>query len=93
MQIAFEPYLAATYDDIQLERLKWIRKIHAQQEANPELSKDERKDHQRWIKATTLLLEFFFGTGKFKGPHTPSILPPELDIYYSMALVKMLEED
>jgi hypothetical protein len=90
MAIYMHPYLAATWPDEDLDSIRELRKTHAQQEGNPDLPKDVRKEHQRHVKACTILLEYFYGTGRFADTaNTAALWPAELEIYMQIALLHL----
>jgi len=87
MTIYKHVYLAASWTDDDLDRIRELRKTHAQQEGNADLPKDVRKDHQRHVKACTILLEYFYGTGRFANTNNSAALwPDELEIHMQIAL-------
>lgn len=84
------PYLSASWPDEELDSIRELRKLHAQQEGDAALPKDVRKEHQRYVKACTILLEYFYGTGRFANiTNTAALWPTELEIYMQIALLHL----
>jgi hypothetical protein len=78
--------MRSNWSDEELSRVRELRKAHAQQEGNANLSKDIRKEHQRYVKACTIVLEYFYGTGRFLKHNSDKDFPKELEDYIHYAL-------
>ena len=87
--IYYDPLMRSSWSDEQLNLIRDLRKIKAQQEGNPLLSKIHRKEHQRFVKACTILIEYFYGTGRFAKRSSHTDFPEELEpyMYYALSLL------
>jgi hypothetical protein len=87
--IYYDPLMRSSWTDEQLNLIRDLRKINAQQEGNPLLSKLNRKECQRYVKACTILIEYFYGTGRFVNKSSANDFPLELEdhMYYALSLL------
>ena len=81
--------MRASWPDESLDRIRELRKTHAQSDGNSLLPKNLRKEHQRYVKACTILIEYFYGTGRFSKKSSPNNFPVELEdyMYYALTLL------
>jgi len=83
-------YLACDWTDEELNSIRNLRKVHAQLEGDNSLPKDVRKEHQKFVKSCTILIEYFYGTGRFEtNSNSSTQWPAELEIYMQIALLHL----
>lgn len=79
------PLLACNYTEEELQIIKNIRKFFANKEQNKTISKDERKECQKWIKASSILDDYFWGKGRCV-VSSRNVFAAELEIYFRILL-------
>ena len=84
--IYYDPLMRSSWSDEQLDLIRDLRKANAQREGNTALPKDVRKDHQHYVKACTILLDYFYGTGRFARRIAASDFPVQLEPHMRYAL-------
>jgi hypothetical protein len=47
------------------------------------------KEYQSYVKASTILIDYFYGKGRFEGSVPPDSFPVELDPYFMILLAKL----
>lgn len=95
------PYLAADWTDEDLDRIKAVRTAYAKKEQDlvarikkapieekREL-KPDLKECQAYVKAATILLDYFYGKGRFKDRVPRDGFPEELEWHFMVLLAKL----